>query len=164
MICTGYAVPQNVQERFPRGDINMEQTHKGFSRYWTSKQFIGKAVFDNKGKDCGKVQSLQIDPQTFAVSGIMAKKRLSKEYFISQGYFEEINESGLYMNSIPIKPNDKVVDVEGKNMGKIVKINLNPETNKLESLEVKSGFKSRMVLSDSIVGVGEKITIKSQLV
>lgn len=103
----------------------MTQPHEGFSKYWTPKQFIGKAVFDNKGQDCGKIQSLYIDPQTFAVSGIMAKKRLAKEYFISRGYFKKINESGLHLNSIPIKPHDKVVDTEGKNMGKVIKINLN---------------------------------------
>ena len=139
----------------------MTQPHEGFSKYWTPKQFIGKVVFDNKGQDCGKIQSLYIDPQTFAVSGIMAKKTLSKEYFVSRGYFEKINESGLHLNSIPIKPNDKVIDTEGKNMGKVIKINLNSETNKLESLEVKRGFKSRTVLSGNILGVGEKITIKS---
>lgn len=139
----------------------MTQPNEGFSKYWTPKHFIGKVVFDNKGQDCGKIQSLHINPQTFEVSGIMAKKRLVKEYFISRGYFEKINESGLHLNSIPIKPHDKVVDTEGKNVGKVIKINLNPETNKLESLEVKLGFKSRMVLSGSIVGVGKKITVKS---
>ena len=138
----------------------MTQTREGSTRHWTPKQFIGKTVFDHKGRDCGKVQSLQIDHKTFAISGIMANRRLAKEYFISQGYFDEINESGLYLNSVPIKPNDKVVDVKGKNMGKVIKINLDPETNKLESLEVKSGFKSRTVFSDSIVGIGEKIKVK----
>ena len=138
----------------------MTQDNEGFSRYWTPKQFMGKTVFDNKGMDCGKIQSLHIDPQTFAVSGVMAKKRLSKEYFISRGYFDEINNYGLRLNSIPIKPNDRVVDVDGKNIGKVIKINLNPETNKLESLEVKSGFKARTVSSNSIVGIGEKIRVK----
>ena len=140
--------------------LNMAQTHEGFSRHWTPKQFIGKSVFDNKGRDCGKIQSLHIDPQTFTISGVIAKKLLAKEYFISRGYFEEVNEFGLHLNSIPIKPRDKVVDIEGKNMGKVIKINLNPETNELESLEVKSGFKSRTVSSENIIGIGEKIKIK----
>ena len=139
----------------------MTQSHENFSKYWTPKEFIGKIIFDNKGRDCGKIQSLYIDPKTFAVSGITAKKRLSKEYFISRGYFEEIKDSGLHLNSIPIKPSDKVVDVDGKSIGKVVKINLNSETNKLESLEIKSGFKSKIVFSDKIVGVGDRITIKS---
>jgi sporulation protein YlmC with PRC-barrel domain len=139
----------------------MTQPHEGFSKYWTPKQFMGKVVFDSKGQDCGKIQSLYIDSQTFSMSGVMAKKRLGKEYFISRGYFENMDELGLHLNSIPIKPNDKVVDTEGRDVGKVIKINLNSETNKLESLEVKSGFKSRIVLSGSIVGVGEKITVKS---
>lgn len=132
-----------------------------FSKYWTLRQFVGKTVFDSKGGDCGKIKSVLIDPQKFAISGVMIKKRLSKEYFLSQDYFEEINESGLSLNSIPIKPGDKVANVDGKNMGRVIQINLNSDTNKLESLEIKSGFKSEIIPSDKIVAVGEKIKIKS---
>ena len=130
------------------------------NKYLTSDQFIGKTVFDNKERDCGKVKSLQIDPKNFAISGITAKKRLGKEYFLSREYFEEIKESGLYLNSTPIKPNDKVVDIKGNNLGKVIQMNLNSDTNKLESLEIKSRFKSRVIRSDDIVGIGKKITVK----
>ena len=139
----------------------MKKENKSFSKYWTLQQFIRKPVFDSKGNDCGKIQSLCIDPQTFYISGIMVKKRLSKEYFISRTYFESITKSSLTLNSIPIKPNDKMVDVDGKNIGKVIKINLNSKTNKLESLEIKPRFKSKVIVpSDKIVGVGEKITIR----
>ena len=131
---------------FPKCDTDVTQTREGSTRYWTPKQFIGKTVFDHKGRDCGKVQSLQIDPQTFVISGVMTKKRLAKEYFISQGYFDEIKESGLYLNSVPIKPNDKVMDIEGKNLGKAVKINLDPETNKPRI----TGGKVRLQIQNSI--------------
>ena len=134
---------------------------KPLTKYWSEKQFIGKSIFDSKGNDCGKIQTLCIDPQTFTISGIMVKKGLSKEYFISRTYFEPITNSSLTLNSIPIKPNDKVVDVDRKNMGKVISINLNSETNKIESLEIKSGFKSKIIPADKIVGVGEKITIKT---
>lgn len=139
----------------------MTEKHPEFSKYWDSKHLIGKPVFDHKGQDCGKIQSLFIDPQTFTLSGMIVKKRFSKEYFLSQTYFDNIKESGLYLNSIPIKPNDKVVNTDGKTIGKVVKINLNYETNKLESLEIKSGFKSEIIPSDKIVGIGEHITIKT---
>ena len=138
----------------------MEKQNKFFNKYWSEKQFIGISVFDSKGNDCGKIQSLCIDPLDFIVSGIMVKMRLSKEYFISKSYFESITENSLILNSIPIKPGDKIVNVDGKNIGKVIKINFNYETNKLETLEIKSGFKSKIIQSDRIVGVGEKITIK----
>lgn len=138
----------------------MEKQNNSLNKYWRDKQFIGISVFDSKGNDCGKIQSLCIDPLTFVMSGIMVKMRLSQEYFISKSYFESINENSLTLNSIPIKPGDKIVDVDGKNMGKVIKINFNYETNKLESLEIKSVFKSKIIASDRIVGVGEKITIK----
>jgi len=135
------------------------QNHKGFSKYWNLQQFIGKTVFDNKGQNCGKILSTYIDPETFTISGIIVKKRFSKEYLLSRDYFESLKESGLYLNSIPIKPNDKVVNTEDKKIGKVISINYNSTTNKLESLEIKSGFKSRIIPCDKIIGIGEKITI-----
>ncbi|MDH3311771.1 MAG: PRC-barrel domain-containing protein [Nitrosopumilus sp.] len=133
---------------------------KSIQKYWSIQQFIGKSVFDSKGQGCGQIKSVLIDPQKFSISGILVKKRLSKEYFLSQDYFEEFNESGLSLNSIPIKPGDKVADVDGKNIGRVIQINLNPDTNKLESLEIKSGFKSEIISTDRIIAVGEKIKIK----
>lgn len=131
-----------------------------FLKYFTLQQFIGKTVFDSKRRNCGKIKSVLVDPQKFSLCGVMVKKRLSKEYFLSQDYFEEINDFGLCLNTIPIKPGDKVADVDGKNIGKVIQINLNPDTNKLESLEIKSRFKSEIIPSDRIVAVGEKIKIK----
>lgn len=138
----------------------MADENTQFSKYFTLKQFIGKTVFDSKGHDCGKIKSVLVDTQKFSIYGVIVKKRLSKEYFLSQDYFEEINGSGLSLNTIPIKPGDKVADVDGKNIGKVIQINLNPDTNKLESLEIKSRFKSEVITSDRIVAVGEKIKIK----
>jgi len=138
----------------------MKNKNKSLAKYWSDQQFIGLSVFDSKEKDCGKIQSLCIDPQTFSFSGVMVKKRLSSEYFLSVTYFENLTKSSLKLNSIPIKPNDKIVNVDGKSIGKVIKINLNSETNKIESLEIKSRFKSKIILSDRIIGVGDKITIK----
>ena len=112
------------------------------TKYWSGQQFVGIPVVDSKGNDCGKIQSLCIDPKTFSVSGIIAKKRVSSEYFISATYFGTLSKSSLILNSVPIKPNDRIVSIDGKNVGKVIKINLNPDTNKIESLEIKSRFKS----------------------
>lgn len=139
----------------------MKNKNTPFTKYWSGQQFIGLSVFDSKGNDCGKIRSLCIDPRDFSISGTMVKKRLSSEYFISVTYFENLNESSLKLNSIPIKPNDKIVNTDGKSMGKIIKINLDSETNKIKSLEVKFRFKSKIILSDRIVGVGDKITIQA---
>jgi len=139
----------------------MKNKNKSLAKYWSGQQFLGISVFDSKGNDCGKIESLCVDPQDFLISGVMVKQRLSSEYFISVTYFENLTESSLMLNSIPIKPHDKVVDVDGKSVGKVIQINLNSETNKIESLEIKSRFKSKIILSDKIVGVGDKITIKS---
>lgn len=139
----------------------MTNKSKSLTKYWSGQQFIGLSVFDSKENYCGKIQSLCINPQTFAISGIMVKKRLSSEYFLSVTYFENLTESSLKLNSNPIKPNDKIVNVAGKSVGRVIKINLDSETNKIKSLEIKSRFKSNIILSDRIIGVGDKITIKA---
>ena len=139
----------------------MTNQTKPLGKYWSGKQFIGLSVLDSKENDCGKIQSLCIDPKTFSIAGVMVKQRLSSEYFISVTYFEALTESSLRLNSIPIKPHDKIIDVDGKSIGKVIKINLDFETNKIKSLEIKSRFKSKIVPSDRIVGVGDKITIKA---
>ncbi|HEY5735832.1 MAG TPA: PRC-barrel domain-containing protein [Nitrosopumilus sp.] len=138
----------------------MKNQSKFLGKYWFGQDLVGLNVFDRKGHDCGKIQSLCIDPKTFSISGAMVKQRLSSEYFISATYFEILTDSSLRLNSIPIKPHDKIVDVDGKSIGKVIKINLNSETNKIQSLEIKSRFKSKIISSDRIVGVGDKITIK----
>ncbi len=139
----------------------MKNKSKFLTKYWSGQQFLGLSVFDSKGNDCGKIRSLCIDPKTYSISGVMVKKRLSSEYFLSVTYFENLTESSLKLNSIPIKPNDKIVDVDGKSVGRVIRINLDSETNKIKSLEIKSRFKSKIILSDRIVGVGDKITIKA---
>ena len=138
----------------------MKNQNKALGKYWSGQHFIGISVFDSKGNDCGKIQSICIDPKTFSISGVMVKRRLSPLYFISVAYFEILTESSLKLNSIPIKPHDKIIDVDGKSVGKVIKINLNSETNKIETLEIKSRFKSKIIPSERIVGVGDKITIK----
>ncbi len=90
------------------------------------------------------------------MSGIVVKMRLSKEYFISKSYFELIDKMYLALNSIPIKSGDKPVNVDKRNLDKVIKINFSFETNHLESLEIKSGFKSKIISADRIIRVGEK--------
>lgn len=139
----------------------MRQSNSESAKYWTPKQFIGKTIFDNNGLNCGKIQSFYIDPKTFTISGIMAKKLLSKEYYLSKDYFDQLKETGLYLNSTPIKPNTKVANTKGKTIGKVIGINYNSDTKKLESIEIKSIFTKKIISSDNIIGIGERITIKA---
>ena len=129
-------------------------------KYLSDQQLIGLPVFDSKGGNCGKIKFLCIDPQTYSISGVMIKRRTSPEYFLSVTYFKNVTSSSLQLNSIPIKPGDKVVNMDGKSIGKVIRINLHFETNKIKSLEIKSHFKSKIILSDQIVGIGDKVKVK----
>ncbi len=140
---------------------NTIQKTANCQKNWSSKNLIGKNVFDIKTKNCGTIQDFLIDPEKFSVSGVMIKKRFFKEYFLSHEYFDKLSESGLILNSVPILPNKKVVNTEGKSIGRVSRINYDSETNKIRSLEIKSGFTKKIIFSDKIIGIGEKITIQS---
>ncbi len=129
-------------------------------KYISDRQVIGLPVVDSRGQNCGKIKFLCIDPKTHSIAGVMIKKRSSQEYFLSASYFKKMNISRLELNSIPIKPGDRVVNTDGKSVGKVVRINLHFETNKIKSLEIKSIFKTRTVTADKIVGVGDKISVR----
>ena len=130
------------------------------AKYVSDKQLIGLTVLDSKGNDCGKIKFLCLDPNTYSLSGVMIKKRSSRQYFLSSTYFKNVTSMYLQLNSIPIKPGDKVIGVDGKSVGKVIRINLHFETNRIKSLEIRSRFKSKIILADKIVGVGEQITIR----
>lgn len=130
------------------------------SSFWEPIKFIGKNVVDSKGNDCGKIKYLYINPQTFSVSGAKIKKGFSKDYLLTSNYFEKFEKDVLHLNTIPIKPNDPVVNKKGKALGKVKNILRDPETNKIQALEVKSALKHvKIIPIKDLVGVGDKITV-----
>ncbi len=60
----------------------MKNKSNSLTKYWSGQQFIGLSVFDSKENDCGKIQSLCIDIQTFSISGVMVKKEIIFRVFL----------------------------------------------------------------------------------
>jgi len=65
---------------------------------------------------------------------------------LTSEYFEKFEKDILYLNTIPIKPNDTVVNKKGKTLGKVKNILRDPETNKIQALEVKSALKHAKII------------------
>ncbi len=129
---------------------------------WEPREFIGKIVVDHKGKKCGKIKSIYINPKTLSMSGVHIKNGFRTDYFLPSDYFDRFSETALHLNTIPVKPNDKVINQLGKNVGRVKKIHRNSLTNKIENLEINSRLKhSRLVPVSDMVAVGDKITIKT---
>ena len=139
----------------------MSNTNSAKQTFCEPKMFVGKSVIDSNGKNCGKIKSLYINPQTMRISGAKIKNGFHKEYLLTSEYFEKFSDYTLYLNTVPVKPNDKVVDLEGKKLGKIKNIHRNPKTNRIQTLEVKSRLKpTKMIPITEMIGVGDKITVK----
>ena len=96
-----------------------------------------------------------------SISGVNIKKGFRADYFLASDYFDRFSETTLHLNTIPVKPNDKVINQMGKNVGRIKKIHRNSLTNKIENLEISSRLNhSRLIPISDMVAVGDKITIK----
>ncbi len=126
----------------------------------TADEFTGKKVVDREGIEYGKVKHIHIHPDTMTVSGVTIHEGFHNDYFLSNEYIDKFTEQSLLLNIPPIRPNAHVVDIDGHKIGTVKRLQRNPETYELESIEIASGFmKTKIVSKSHIWGVGEKIIL-----
>lgn len=126
----------------------------------TADEFTGKKVVDREGIAYGKVKHIHIHPETMTVSGVTIHEGFNNDYFLSNEYIDKFTEKSLLLNIPPIRPNAQVVDIDGHKIGTIKRLQRNPQTYELESLEIASGImKTKIVSKSHVWGVGEKIIL-----
>jgi sporulation protein YlmC with PRC-barrel domain len=126
----------------------------------TADEFTGKKVVDREGIAYGKVKHIHIHPETMTVSGVTIHEGFNNDYFLSSEYIDKFTEKSLLLNIPPIRPNAQVVDIDGRKIGTVKRLQRNPQTYELESLEIAIGFmKTKIVSKSHVWGVGEKIIL-----
>ena len=124
-------------------------------------EFKGKKVIDREGIEYGKVKHVHINSDTLEVVGITVHEGINKDYFLSRDYVDRFTEESVLLASAPIRIDASVVDIDGRKIGKIKRLNMSKETNELESIEVSEGLTgSRIFHTSEIWGVGEKIILR----
>jgi len=124
-------------------------------------EFKGKKVIDREGIEYGKVKHVHINSDTLEVVGITVHEGLHKDYFLSRDYVDRFTEESVLLSSAPIRTEVAVVDIDGRKIGKVKRLNMSKETNELESIEVTEGLTgSRIFHTSEIWGVGEKIILR----
>jgi sporulation protein YlmC with PRC-barrel domain len=124
-------------------------------------EFKGKKVIDREGIEYGKVKHVHINSDTLEVVGITVHEGIHKDYFLSRDYVDRFTEESVLLSSAPIRPDVAVVDIDGRKVGKVKRLNMSKETNELESIEVTEGLTgSRIFHTSEIWGVGEKIILR----
>ena len=124
-------------------------------------EFKGKKVIDREGIVYGKVKHVHINSDTLEVVGITVHEGINKNYFLSRDYVDRFTEESVLLSSAPIRTDVAVVDIDGRKIGKVKRLNMSKETNELESIEVTEGMtSSRIFHTSEIWGVGEKIILR----
>ena len=135
---------------------------EGISRKMTTADdFTGKKAVDREGINFGRVKHIHINPDTLAVSGVTIHQGFRKDYFLPETFIEKFTDETLLLSTQPVRRTVTVVDIDGRRLGKVKKLNRNPTTNELESMTVSAGIlATRIVPVSEISGIGDKIILK----
>ena len=124
-------------------------------------EFRGKKVLDREGVGYGRVKHVQIDCDTLQVTGITVHEGFHKDYFLPRDHIDRFTNESVLLGIAPLRNDTAVVDIDGRKIGKVKKINKNQDTNEIESIEVSEGLTGSRIFSKSeIWGVGEKVILK----
>ncbi len=124
-------------------------------------EFRGKKVIDREGVGYGKVKHVQIDCDTLQVTGITVHEGFHKDYFLPRDHIDRFTNESVLLGIAPLRNDTAVVDIDGRKIGKVKKINKSQDTDEIESIEVSGGLTGSRIFSKSeIWGVGEKVILK----
>ncbi|RNJ76597.1 MAG: hypothetical protein EB830_03835 [Nitrosopumilus sp. H13] len=127
----------------------------------TADTFTGKKVIDREGIEYGKVKHIHINQDTLAVCGVTIRQGFRKDYYLSDDFIDKFSEEKLLLGRAPIRTGIPVVDIDGHKIGKVKRLHRNPDTNELESVEVRYGLAHSKILSKTeIWGIGEKVILR----
>ena len=113
-----------------------------------SSEISGMPVKDTDEEVLGKVSSLQIDPETLEIAGIVVKRGFfQKDVLVGLDYIDRIGEDAVWLNvdlTLFIEGRD-VVDDEGNVVGTVEAVDRVHETNALKGLYVSTPDGERYV-------------------
>jgi sporulation protein YlmC with PRC-barrel domain len=106
------------------------------------RAIIGRKVFAKTGEEIGVVKELFINPKNFSVKAINVYKGPFKfEHYIGREYIENFGTDGIILNIIPLEDivGKKVIDSDGREIGKVKGFDKLELTNKMLSLIISPG-------------------------
>ena len=109
----------------------------------TSEDLLGKDVIDSTGFFLGVSDTLYINPKTMRIMGISVDKGfLQKGFIISINYIQELAKHAVFLNIQPATQlrGTMLVDRNGVNVGKVVRVELIEDTNDISAIFVRPGL------------------------
>ncbi len=127
------------------------------------KKILYKRVLANTGLVIGRVFQLRFDTSKKTLEGIVVKRFLSKPIYLGTSYISKLTSEGIILNIEPsiFLKNRKIIDYEGKTLGKVLKVNRKGNRNDISSLILSSFMRKNLEIPFSAIQkLGKNIILK----
>ena len=126
----------------------------------TADAFTGKKVVDKEGIKYGTVKHVFVGQDSLKVTGVAINYGFRKEYYLPSEFIAKFTEKHSSSSKSPVRKGVKVVDIDGKKLGKVANIHRDVETGDLESITISTGpLSNKVVGKTSIWGVGKNVSL-----
>lgn len=104
-------------------------------------KIINKRIITKNGAVFGKVKQIRINANSYKIEGILAKRSLfKKDHYIGFSYINKITQHSIILNIDPsvLLRGRKVIDFNGKFVGRVKKVIRKGNTNDIKEIIVES--------------------------
>ena len=116
----------------------ISQTDKNVLRFESIKDYLGKKVVSKSGKTVGSIRDVLFTGK--GIRGIIIYKLFSR-FYVDKAFFNTVgNKAMLSIDPVLLLKRKEVFDLDGKKLGKVVKVNRKNNNNDFESITVKKRF------------------------
>jgi len=139
-----------------------------FAQTKDAKDVLGLGVITVSGQSIGKVSRVRFHPKTYSFEGIVCKRTKYglklQTCYLCEKYIERITNDAILLNIDPahIWIGHKIVNADGKVLGRVSLVNRINDTNNIESFVCKKFIFRKMTIPMSAVkSLGASIITKS---
>jgi len=128
-----------------------------------AKDLVGLRVLTTSGRKLGTVREVRLS-KTHAFNGVVVKKGLlGRKRYICKTYIKEVSDEAVLLSIEPATTHEgrKVISVDGKVFGKVIKLNCVDHTNQIHSLLVRRRLHKITIPFSHVKLLGKSIILKT---
>ena|SRR3989344_3898613 len=143
---------------------NIIKTERPLDKTVNLKKLIGKNVLSKGGKVIGRILEIRISPTNSELEGILIRGNvIKKSMYIGKSYFSRLSPEAVILNievSVLIKDR-KVIDSQGKAIGRVKEVIRKGTRNDLKGVYVSSLFSKKFFIPASAIDkVSKSLVLK----
>ena len=133
-----------------------------FQHTKNAKDLVGLRVLTTSGRKLGTVREVRLS-KTHAFDGVVVKKGLlGRKRYICKTYIKEVSDKAILLSIEPATTHEgrKVVSVDGKVFGKVIKLHRVEYTNQIHSLLVRRRLHKVTIPFSHVKLLGKSVILK----